>query len=296
MHWTVNNLANGDLHTKLPAWKWGESTNNKWGLLDENSASDANIWLAYSLLEAGRLWQYPAFIELGKSLLQSVKQEEVIDMSGLGLTLLPGTHGFALSPSQWRLNPSYAPIQLLRAFAEIDPAGPWNDMATATATLIIDSSPKGIVPDWIVYDEEQGFISDPDFGRKGSYDAIRTYLWIGMLAHDEPLKASLIKSLGFHCKGKSWPPEFSNTLTGERYGYGSLGFSAAVIPWLAAKNDQHCLTQQVERLASVTKKTASTEPNYYDENLKLFALNWKKGDFKFDKSGRLRLAWEKPCL
>ena len=194
-------------------------------------------------------------------------------------------------------NPSYLPIQLFRAFSDSDPSGPWNDMAVATAKLIQGSSPKGIVPDWIVYDEDQGFISDPDHGRKGSYDAIRTYLWIGLLSDEEPLKKALVKNLAFDCKGKCWPPVFSNTQTGERYGHGSAGFSAAVIPWLHAKGNQQCQQRQVKRVTSTPSsgERTSTQANYYDENLKLFALNWQDNKMKFSKSGHLQLAWETPC-
>lgn len=52
LHWTEQNLADGDLATHLPAWMWGRGPNNQWRALDNNSASDADIWMAYTLLEA----------------------------------------------------------------------------------------------------------------------------------------------------------------------------------------------------------------------------------------------------
>ncbi len=57
--WTQNNLAGGDLNTHLPAWLWGKDKDGQWKVLDPNSASDADVWMAYSLLEAGRLWNIP---------------------------------------------------------------------------------------------------------------------------------------------------------------------------------------------------------------------------------------------
>src|SRR5258707_15609965 len=57
LRWTEINLASGDLTQHLPAWLWGrDAKTNQWGVLDANSASDADIWMAYSLVEAGRLW------------------------------------------------------------------------------------------------------------------------------------------------------------------------------------------------------------------------------------------------
>ncbi|MGV6857506.1 MAG: cellulose synthase complex periplasmic endoglucanase BcsZ [bacterium] len=298
--WTVNNLADGQLEHRLPAWKWGKRTDGSWGKLDENSAADADIWLAYNLLEAGRLWQRPDLEKAGKNLLQRIAAEEVVNMPGLGPMLLPGKSGFALSQCQWRINPSYLPIQLLRLFATHDQKGPWADMAVATQKLILGASPKGIVPDWVVYDEDQGFITDPEHGHRSSYDAIRNYLWIGMLADEEPLKKKLVKQLGFDCRGKCWPPRFSDSQTGERYGHGSPGFSAAVIPWLSAQENQQCLNRQNTRIANAEEPPAAnrhdnTMPNYYDENLKLFALNWQQGKLRFTRSGQLQPQWEDLC-
>lgn len=54
--WTYDNLAAGDLSARLPAWQWGKRPDGVWGVVDDNSATDADTWLAYTLLEAGRLW------------------------------------------------------------------------------------------------------------------------------------------------------------------------------------------------------------------------------------------------
>jgi endoglucanase len=62
LHWTQANLAGGDLQTHLPAWLWG-----KQGRPVEdsrpNSASDADVWMAYALIEAGRLWNVPVYTQ-----------------------------------------------------------------------------------------------------------------------------------------------------------------------------------------------------------------------------------------
>lgn len=57
LRWTEDNLAEGSLNKQLPAWLWGKKADNGWEVLDTNSASDADIWIAWSLLEAGRLWK-----------------------------------------------------------------------------------------------------------------------------------------------------------------------------------------------------------------------------------------------
>ena len=55
LSWTQNNLANGDLRAQQPAWLWGSDTASRWRVLDANPAADADFWLAYTLLQAGRL-------------------------------------------------------------------------------------------------------------------------------------------------------------------------------------------------------------------------------------------------
>jgi len=72
LHWTEANLARGDLSQNLPAWSWGKRPDNSWGVLDENSASDADLWVAYALLEAGRLWGNSAYSAQGKHLLSLI--------------------------------------------------------------------------------------------------------------------------------------------------------------------------------------------------------------------------------
>ena len=56
LRWTENNLCEGDMTARLPAWLWGRRPDGSWGVIDSNAASDADLWIAYALGEAGRLW------------------------------------------------------------------------------------------------------------------------------------------------------------------------------------------------------------------------------------------------
>jgi len=55
--WTSANMAGADVDNRLPGWLWGQGKDGKWQLQDANSASDSDLWITYSLLEAARLWQ-----------------------------------------------------------------------------------------------------------------------------------------------------------------------------------------------------------------------------------------------
>src|SRR5262249_34289203 len=61
--WTRANLAGNqfDAHNvRLPAWQWGKKPDGSYGVLDANSASDSDLWIAYDLLQAGLLWHEPS--------------------------------------------------------------------------------------------------------------------------------------------------------------------------------------------------------------------------------------------
>ena len=196
--WSVNNLAQGDIKTHLPGWFWGLDEHGEWVLLDSNSASDGDLWFAYALLEAGRLWHRMDYTEDGRHLLHNIAAQEVASLPGLGKMLLPGKFGFIkpdpASPDQWQLNPSYMPIPILRRFAEVDPKGPWADIAKNTATLIKAVSHNGFVADWVTYratgTKTGEFVTDPTKGDLGSYDAIRTCMWAGLMPARDRLRKS----------------------------------------------------------------------------------------------------------
>lgn len=55
--WSVDHLGDGRLDDKLPAWQWGHRDNDgTWGVMDLNSAADADLWFVFALDEASRLW------------------------------------------------------------------------------------------------------------------------------------------------------------------------------------------------------------------------------------------------
>ena len=88
--WTQANLAGSDLGTNLPAWLWGKDKDGQWKTLDPNSASDADVWMAYTLIEAGRLWNNPAYTRTGRSMLPLIAKNEVTSLPDFGPILIPG--------------------------------------------------------------------------------------------------------------------------------------------------------------------------------------------------------------
>ncbi|WP_136069235.1 cellulose synthase complex periplasmic endoglucanase BcsZ [Modicisalibacter radicis] len=291
LDWTQNNLAKGDLGATLPAWLWGRDGDD-WDVLDANSAADSDLWLAYTLLEAGRLWQRRDYRVLGARLAARIADEEVADLPGFGRMLLPGRHGF-VDDASWRVNPSYLPPQLLTRLTAL--GEPWPEVAANVPRLLIASSPRGLAPDWAQWTSEGGWTPDPEHGSQGDYDAIRIYLWLGMLAdeadHRESLIAhfapmrELVAELGA-------PPERIDALDGTHQGLGNSGVSAALLPFLAATpgGDTPLAVAQRRRLAA----DPPTDDAYYARVLTLFGRGWDEGRYRFAADGRLQPAWRLP--
>jgi endoglucanase len=118
LRWTEVNLAAGDLSAHLPAWLWGHAKSGEWTVLDRNSAADADVWMAYTLLEAGKAWSEPRYTSLGTALAERIAKEEVVQIPGFGFVLLPAPNGFRTANS-YRLNASYLPLQVCRAESRV---------------------------------------------------------------------------------------------------------------------------------------------------------------------------------
>lgn len=305
-HWSMLNLAGGDISQRLPAWQWGRKDDGSWGVIDANPASDANLWFAYTLAEAGRIWAEPAYTAQARVLLQGVAAQEVADLpGGLGPTLLPAPQGFQIGPGTWRLNPSYLPIPLARALQRLDPKGPWQAVIASHARLLRETTPKGFAADWIAWEAPAGggagrFVIDPQKGDLGSYDAIRTYLWAGMTPRADPLAPLLQQRLAGMAAllqgGAAVPPEQVRVNDGRSEGQGPVGFSAALLPYLQAQGAKNALQVQQQRVLEQLLQAPKEAPaRYYDQVLGLFGTGFMEQRYHFLPNGRLQLRWEQAC-
>ena len=293
LRWSEDNLAGGDLTARLPAWLWGRRTDGSWGVIDDNAASDADLWMAYALQEAGRLWQLPQYTAQGRLLAERILREETAVLDGIGRLLLPAPRGFQTSAGV-RLNPSYAPLQLLRRLAagslQPESKAQWLQQVTTTARMVVESAPRGFSPDWVRYNSAGGFAADTETNASGSFNAIRTYLWAGMLARDEPLRAPLQNALLPMVRAtvaSGAPPQRIDTRSGSTEGIGDAGFSAALLPLIAGTVGPHAATLQEARITA--RDPLARRDNYYEQALTLFGLGWRSGRYHFERDGSLAL-------
>lgn len=294
LRWTEDNLCAGDLTARLPAWLWGQLPDGNWGVIDDNAASDADLWIAYALAEAGRLWNVRRYRALASVLAARIMQEETDDLPGLGLALLPGPQGFVKEAGKrWRLNPSYLPPQVLHRLAQTTGDDAWERLGASARRILIESSPHGFAPDWVIYEAGRGFVPDHEGERQadGAYNAIRVYLWVGMLDTGDPARASLLQAftpMVRYVAQQGYPPEFADSVTGAVRGTGGAGFSAALLPLLQASGAQAALDAQQRRLQALPLNKEA----YYEQCLRLFGQGWLQGIYRFAADARLLPAWE----
>ena len=297
--WTRQNLAGGQFDASnvgLPAWQWGKRPDGAWGVLDPNPASDADLWIAYDLLQAGRLWNVPDYTTLGTALAVQIAKREVTDLPGLGPMLLPGPQGF-VSGGVTRLNPSYLPLPLLRGLAYDLHGGPWTALAQNTLKMVKGTAPRGFAPDWVAWHEGQ-FVVDPKTGDVGSYDAIRVYLWAGLAAASDPLAKpwlDAVRGMDERVAQTGVPPEKVAVTNGAGTGEGPLSYWGALAPYFAALGDTKSLALARTHLAALDGGAAAREPVYYDRVLGLFGAGAIDGRYRFDANGQLIPSWRGAC-
>ena len=305
LHWTESNLAGNDLTTHLPAWSWGKNPDGSWKILDPNPASDADLWLAYDLLEAGRLWREPRYERLGTLVAARIANTEVASVLGVGTTLIPGVAGFHPDPGTWILNPSYLPPFVLARLAGAFPDGPWSAILGSLHPILTRGSPGGFAMDWV----SAGFTIAPslspaqltagDFAAHpvGSYDAIRVYLWLGMCDKSTPGLKNLFDAtsgMANFLRHNVTPPLSVDAQGTVLATEAPVGFSAAVVPYLRALNLRSQEKTQLDRLGAFKDSSTGLYGKgaaYYDQNLILFTTGWTEARFHFEKDGKLVTHW-----
>ena len=300
LSWTEINLAGGDLTLRLPAWSWGKGPDGSWKVLDPNPASDADLWVAYSLLEAGRLWHEARYEKLGTVVSIRIAQLEVAYVPGLGTTLLSGPVGFHPNDSTWVLNPSYMPPFILVRLSHAMPLGPWGAVLSSLPPILAQGSGEGFAMDWVTAGTGVRPSPAPDKADAlpvGSYDAIRVYLWLGISDPNTPGVRELlaaVSGMAAYMKNHAAPPEIVDA-SGRVLGPNAPpGFSAAVAPYLQAVGMKAQSTAQMARLAGTRNSTVGLygrTPVYYDQNLALFSTGWVEQRYRFDRDGTLKVKW-----
>ncbi|HEY9650839.1 MAG TPA: glycosyl hydrolase family 8 [Coleofasciculaceae cyanobacterium] len=164
LRWAEDNLyrpdASGKPIDQLWAWKWGKDNKGKWGPIDKNFASDADIDAITALILASRRWNRPEYLDLARTKLQDLWKYSTIAAPGGKRYLLPGpVEAFVPSPSTIYLNPSYFAPYAFRLFAQVDRDRDWLSLVDSSYQALEQSSKVskvGLPSDWIALDTKTG--------------------------------------------------------------------------------------------------------------------------------------------
>jgi endoglucanase len=236
-------------------------------------------------------------------MMAQIARSEVANLPGFGPMLLPAPTGFQ-HDRIWTINPSYLPLFIFKRFAAVDPSGPWKQVALGIPRLLRQSARHGFAMDWVNYVPGDGFYpatAHPDKTTDtplGSYDAIRVYLWAGMLDDSGKARSEVVDAvpaMSAYLGNHGAPPEKVSDQGIPLAQDGPVGFSAAVLPYLRAFHHLEKSSSQQTIRMSAQRDAASglygKDVAYYDQNLALFATGFLDGRFHFGPGGELKVEW-----
>lgn len=172
--WTKNNLQRSDY---LFSWLWGESPNGEYKTLDENTAADADVDIAFALILAYERWNDTQYLQDAQNIINSIWNNETRRI-GSYLVLMPGVN--QTKDEKIEINPSYFAPYEFRFFQKYDEMHDWNALIDSSYYYLNQSMAKTethLPPNW--FSIENGQITLKDSERSDfSYDAVRVFLRI----------------------------------------------------------------------------------------------------------------------
>ncbi len=180
--WTKDNMQRED---KLISWRFGAKPDGSFGIQDErggqNTATDADVDIAYALIMAANRWKSDDYLYDAKPMIDSIWKKEVVFVNGQ--PVLAANDIERNNQESILVNPSYFAPYAYRVFAKVDPDRNWNGLVDSSYSLLfasIDSTldkeaSAGLPPNWIRVDRNTGQVSaDKSLDTNYGYDAFRT--------------------------------------------------------------------------------------------------------------------------
>jgi len=170
-NWTKNNLSRKD---HLFAWIWGKNKDGEYKILDDNSASDADIDIAFCLITAYERWHDKKYLKEAVPIIQAIWDKETRRV-GNYLILMPGVN--QTTAEKIEVNPSYFSPYSFRVFQKYDDKHDWNELIDSSYYYlqeVMSKTQTGLPPNWFLIQNGQIVIEDSKRG-DFSYDAIRVF-------------------------------------------------------------------------------------------------------------------------
>lgn len=174
--WAKNNLQRQD---KLFAWLWGKDDEGNYKILDYNSASDADVDIAFALILAYEKWGEYEYLMEAIPVINSIWNNETKRINNY-LILMPGVNQ-TLAKDRTEVNPSYFSPYAFRFFQKYDELHDWSYLIDSSYYYIMQSCAKtqtGLPPNWFLIGEDNSIILEESPRSDFSYDAIRVFVRI----------------------------------------------------------------------------------------------------------------------
>ncbi|SDN59245.1 endoglucanase [Geodermatophilus sp. DSM 45219] len=289
--WTKDNLQRDD---SLLAWRFGQRPDGSWGIQDElggsNSASDADVDVAFALLMAYSRWKQDDYLYDALPLIDAVWEESVVEVDGAPLLVANDLE--QRNRTQVLVNPSYLAPYAYRVFARVDPdpEHDWAGLVDSSYALLqeLNRQPldadrsSGLPADWVLVDRRTGEFSAPsgDLTTRFSYDALRLpwrlaldHAWYGeerarqLLERQVPLAQAYTEQdrlvAAYHRDGTPAVDYEAPAMYG-----GAMGYFDTVRPDLA----EQVYTDELLRFYDPDSKDLTEELGYYDSNWVWFGM------------------------
>lgn len=143
---------------------------------DKNNATDGDIIIAWSLLEASKKWEQTSYENEAIKVLNDIKQKLIIQKNGLDI-ILPGEYGFQF-PDSTIINLSYWVYPAFKVFSEFDNDPVWRKL-TASGQTLSQKARFGrwqLPPDWLEIKNDHSMA--PARNKQFGYDAVRVPLYL----------------------------------------------------------------------------------------------------------------------
>lgn len=272
--WAKNNLQRAD---KLFAWLWGEDSSGKYGILDYNSASDADVDIAFALLLAREKFNDIEYLQEAIPIINSIWNKETKRINNY-LVLMPGAK--QTLDKKIEINPSYFSPYEFRFFQKYDDLHDWSSLVDSSyyyLDAVISKTKTHLPPNWFLIENGQIVLENSeksDF----SYDAIRVFprIYLDYIGTGEQRALPILeKSKFFISKWKTNNETFyTNYKTnGElRDKVEFTGSIAVLLPAIKIYNKKIAQEMYKNKLESDFQNETYWESknNYYGKNLSWF--------------------------
>lgn len=177
-NWAKYNLQHKN--DKLFAWLWGEKNPGKqiqieYGIIDQNSATDADIEIAVCLIFAYKFWDQKSYIEDAILILNDVWNKETIEINGERIVVAGSNQN---KMENVEVNPSYFMPYAFRILSVVDRKHNWHSLIDSSYRLTnycIDNIKSGLPPDVFYINRNTGAIIFDKDKSNFCYDAVRIF-------------------------------------------------------------------------------------------------------------------------